>query len=299
MKPSKLTKFDRNIVLICTLGLWFFIGFFCYKYLPLGVRAIAIDTFRIPTQSMEPTLIPGDKVLVNKTIFGTRWYSDLDSVSTRNPETYRLWGWRSLKYNDILVFNMPYPYSRDKIEFKINYVFCKRCVGLPGDSVSIVNGFYRNSNFTDTLGHYQSQQALSNTPDQYMEYMFHTFPYDTNYSWNVRDFGPLYIPRQGSQTPIDTVNYILYKQPIEFETKFSLLKVGGKVMLAGQPIDRYTFKKNYYFMAGDNVLNSEDSRFWGFVPEEHVVGVVTDVIYSFSGENKKWNWSRFLISVQK
>lgn len=277
--------------------LWIFICSVVYFYLPLGARAVAIDTFRIPTESMEPTLIPGDKVMVNKLIFGVRWYTDLDSVSTRSPQTVRLSGLRELKHNDIVVFNMPYPYSREKIEFRINYVFCKRCVGLPGDSISIRNGFYRNSNSPDTLGYISNQRRLSR--DRYrVEQMQDIFPHDTSYRWNALNFGPLYIPHEGNTITIDTLNYVLYKLPIEFETRMPLRKTDGVVTLGGEPIDEYTFTKNYYFMAGDNVLNSQDSRSWGFVPEEHIVGVVTHVIYSFSGEGRTWNWRRFLRSAR-
>lgn len=214
----------------------------------------------------------------------------MDSINSSNPQTTRLAGYRALKHNDIVVFNKPTPYDY-KIEFKINYVYCKRCVGLSGDTLYIINGQYKNSNCSSQLGYMPSQNQLKHTPASEIA-AYNTFPYHTAYNWNVKDFGPLYIPRQNETIVLDTLNYILYKMPIEYETGGLLKRDGGSVMLNGQPINNYTFIENYYFMAGDNVLDSEDSRYWGFVPEKHIVGVVTHILYA--SKDGKWDWSRVM-----
>ena len=107
----------------------------------LLMRVFLVDQFIIPTESMEPTLLPGDRVIVNKTIMGSRIYSDFhfnkDGVELKS---WRTLGLRRLQHNDIVVFN--FPKHDDKVNFVINHVYAKRCVALPGDSISIVNGHY-------------------------------------------------------------------------------------------------------------------------------------------------------------
>ena len=104
-------------------------------WVPYIVRALFCDQFVVPSESMLPTLAPGDRILVNKLIVGARIYKKFDFSEGAALHSFRLPGFRKVRVNDIVVFNVPQGYDRDKIEFRINYVYAKRCIGTPGDSV--------------------------------------------------------------------------------------------------------------------------------------------------------------------
>ena len=163
----------------------------------LILRCLVFDYFTIPTSSMTPSLKPGDKVIVNKILIGPRIYKDLHFVPTgQELESWRLKGLRSPRHNDIVVFN--FPHHDNKISFVINNVFCKRIVGMPGDSLRIVNGHYHNNNYEGLLGVEDEQVRLEGTPDSLLWSPSRwTIPYDWHFAWTIRDFGPLYIPRKG------------------------------------------------------------------------------------------------------
>ncbi len=254
----------------CTLyGVWLFI------------RIFITDTFTIPTESMLPTLHPGDRIFVNKALMGARLYTDFHfSKEGIELKCFRTKGLRAIKHNDIVAFNMPN--KEWQIKFVINYVFCKRCVALPGDSISIVNGLYHNNNCLGDLGNHHQQVALSNMPDSLIPpAAMRTIPFEDHLSvWNIKNFGPLYIPRKGDILEINPKNAALYKILLEYETR-QQLDIDwrhNQVLLNGKPFANYTFLHNYYFMAGDNVQNSSDSRYWGLVPEEYIIGIVSYVL---------------------
>ena len=257
-------------------------------------RIYIADQFVIPTDSMTPTLIPGDRVLVNKLIFGARIYEDLDFSAGKELKSYRTRGLRKIKHNDIVVFNIPK--HGGKIQFKINKLYAKRCVAVAGDTLSIDGGFFKNNNYAGLIGHKGQQEQLAQTPSHLLwKGVKKALAYDqNNYDWTIQEYGPLYIPRKGDVIGIDSMNYELYKLVIEYETGQKLrLKSKHEVVLGNAPITHYLFKNNYYFMCGDYVLNSGDSRYWGFVPEEFIIGVVSHITYSKDKEDGSYKWERF------
>ena len=137
-------------------------------------------SFRIPSDSMEPELTTGDNVLVNKLIIGPRLFNLFTSM--RNEQEMHI-----LKY------------------------YIKRCIGLPGDTLSIQNGYFHIQGVQAALGNTNSQKQISTT-NKLGDEVYNSFPFDSVISWNIKNFGPLYIPAKGDSIAMNHRNFQLYKQ---------------------------------------------------------------------------------------
>jgi signal peptidase I len=126
------------------------------------------------------------------------------------------------------------------------------------------------------------------------------FPNDSSLQWNVDFFGPIYIPKKEDSICLDLDALKFYRTIIEVyeKNKLSVDTISGKIKINGTVAKHYKFKMNYYFMMGDNRHNSQDSRYWGFVPEDHIVGKVTYVIASKNPFTKQWNGDRYFMRVE-
>ena len=117
------------------------------------------------------------------------------------------------------------------------------------------------------------------------------FPNRITFDWNEDNFGPILIPKKGAQIELNNSTYPLYKKIIEEYEGNKVIKSNGGFSVNNKLVKTYTFKQDYYWMMGDNRHRSEDSRFWGFVPENHVMGKPVFIWMSIDGFNDGFrNW---------
>ncbi|MEO9531087.1 MAG: signal peptidase I [Crocinitomicaceae bacterium] len=170
------------------------------------------------------------------------------------------------------------------VDKRENYI--KRCVALPGDSIRIsdqtlyVNGktawVSPTAQFGDTptpRGHYH--QLLATTPfnpSQNLLSYFPIFPNDPQYDWTEDNFGPLQIPKAGDVVELNEKTIPIYRRIIHAYEGHELSEREDGIYVDGKKVTQYTIEQDYYWMMGDNRNGSADSRFWGFVPEDHIVG---------------------------
>ena len=249
----------------------------------LSIRIFVFQVFKIPTSSMNNTLKEGDYILVNKLAYGTRIpitplalpFGTIYSDAIQLPYL-RLLGYSSVNYNDIIVFNFP---LEDELPVDCRQEYVKRCVGLPGDTLQLKKGVVfinqkKNSDPDSILFLYNAnhQRILIDSS----AYSPDVFPNSSSIKWNADYFGPLYIPKKGEHILLNKKNMFLYKRVISIYENNALVVRNDSVFINDCYRMTYTFKMNYYFAMGDNRYNSIDSRFWGFVPENHLIGRVSN-----------------------
>ncbi|MFY9281467.1 MAG: signal peptidase I [Bacteroidia bacterium] len=341
-------------------GEWIDAGMFAIIAATL-IRTFFIEAYQIPTSSMEKSLLRGDFLFVSKMHYGARVpmtpiafpfvHQEMPVIGGKAYSEalklpfYRLPGFQNIKNNDIVVFNYPYElitqntfaHPTDK---KTNYI--KRCIGIPGDTLKIVNGkVYINGKATAVAVHGQSSYMvqlsntlsfkdyeklniseidqtngegsylmqltkqnlidLKNTPgvvsiqpviDDYNATVNLPEYCKTN-KWTVDNFGALYVPQKGSSIKLDSNTYAIYETAIRlYEANPDFRMADGLFYMGTKQITEYTFKMNYYFMMGDNRHHSADSRFWGFVPEDHVVGKALFIWMSIEPEDNNTLYHR-------
>ena len=421
---------DRSLVPRTWFGEWINALLFAVIAATL-VHNYFIQPYIIPTGSLEKTLLIGDFLFVSKFHYGARSpmtavafpmvHDTLPLVRSRSYLNYpqlpyfRLPGFQNIERNEIVVFSWPADtvrrfFVKEKgvkkpIDKKSNYV--KRCVGLPGDTLSVVDGFvhingqqsilperakiqytfsaynakgvssrkllnngvkdfdrkYRIENITQEtynaiLPHIHGR--LTNNLDNFIVQtpsmglppkligqlrlrvkeileakkdltltineaktleqrgLFDSlirkinrsktpnttfFPNSLPYGWNEDNFGPLTIPKKGSTVALNEYNLPLYKKIIREYEGNRLEKDETTIYINGKATKEYTFQQDYYWMMGDNRHRSEDSRFWGFVPENHVVGKPILIWFSIEGINdglRNWKirWDRIMTTVK-
>lgn len=232
-----------------------------------------IEAYRIPTGSMEQTLLVGDFLLVNKFVYGVSTPRSIPFTDTRLP-FLRLPGFRSPHRGDVVVFD--YPGNRDDLTSKeiVNYV--KRLIGEPGDTIQVinkvllVNGKVFENPPEAVFGQSMMDPSISEA---------RLFP--KGCGWNEDNYGPLYVPKKGDVIHLTTQNLESWKTFIMREGHMPGVTSDSKITIDNLPMKDYTVERDYYFMMGDNRNNSSDSRTWGFVPRENIIGEALLIYWSW------------------
>lgn len=277
---------------LCSL----FIAAVCLYLLHYVLLITTYASFNVPTDSMLPTLQNGDYLLVNKWYMGGRIFNLQDIAKGKQGKTWRLPGYSKLKRNDIMVFNFPYPSSAypDSIYMDFSLYYVKRCIALPGDTVEIHNGKYAIRGLDESVGYLPAQKRMAHRRGDMHLLRTKVYPGDSILGWTLFDFGPLLIPAQGQMVSMDSTNYKLYRNLISWEQKAPLNRRRNEILLGDSVITRYEFQSNYYFAGGDNVTSSRDSRYWGLVPEDFIVGKAWVIWKSVNPRNGRFRWDRVL-----
>ena len=326
------------------------------------INIFFLQSYAIPTSSMESEMLVGDKLFVSKLSYGPRvpmtplalpyvhnsLFNSASYIESVQLPYYRFPGTSTLTNGNIVVFNYPGDDpggSQDHpVDKRTNYV--KRCVGIAGDSLKIVDGevyvngehlvrpersqfMYRvvlnspaglSKKVRKKLGIREIQSDGGNSGIYAMhlsdkaaeelkkmavvvdiEKIIHPkgvitenriFGNDTTKRWNRDNYGSIYIPKVGDKIKITTENHALYDKAIKvYENNPTYKFENDQAFIDGKPIDEYEFKMNYYFMMGDNRHHSLDSRYWGFVPEDHIVG---KPVFVWLSTESKGSWSEWI-----
>jgi len=257
------------------------------------IITFVIQNTRIPTGSMEDTILVGDFVLVNKFIYGSSSPKYLPFTEVEIPH-FRLPALKDPKRGDIVVFE--YPGDKDLLfarERGVNYV--KRCIGTPGDTILIVNKVvYVNGKEAHIPPHIKYLSPYAK-PKGVVEPRI--FP--KGMPWNEDNYGPLVVPYKGYRINLNPDNIEQWGTIIDREYGKRVVGVQNNVVtIEGIPVLSYTFKKDYYFMMGDNRDDSLDSRFWGFVARDMVVGQAFITLFSWDREIPFSDLFRLLGSIR-
>jgi signal peptidase I len=314
----------------------------------LLLRACAFEAYRIPSSSMEGTLLVGDFLIVSKLHYGARtpvtlgvpftdrYLRDLTLPSTRLP------GFSEVARGDVVVFN--FPPETGPVDRKEHYV--KRVVGLPGDTVRVVakravaSGavlwlppearqlwLVRLASDSVAAEGVLPAEAIRGQPSfdepewlveatvAEAEGLRHrpavaavapyvrppgdgsaAFPAGRDYT--LDDYGPVVVPRRGLTVALDDATWPLYRDAITRYEGVPAQRVAGGFEIGGALTDGYTFRQDYYFVMGDNRDDSADSRTWGFVPADHLVGKAVLVYFSWDAGAGAPRWGRMFRRVE-
>ncbi|HLP17117.1 MAG TPA: signal peptidase I [Bacteroidota bacterium] len=237
--------------------------------LALVMKTCLLDAYKIPSASMEGTLEIGDCIFVNKIIYTLR----------------------DIARKDVIVFE--FPGERDEVFAPRGKYFIKRCIGLPGDTVSITDRRVVVNH--DTL--HSDHEAFTSARSSFVPDQSHRDIFPSGAPFNPDYYGPLVVPKRGMTIPLHTPGAIQRWYTFIAREGHTLDTTHASVRIDGRDVSRYTVARDYLFVLGDNRDNSADSRFWGFVPVDNVVGKAV-IVYWSSDSTRHVRWMRIGTLVQ-
>ncbi len=238
------------------------------------IKSILVEAYRIPTVSMEKTLLAGDFIVVNKIAYSVSTPRTIPLTNIEIP-SLTLFRYSHPEAGDVIVFKFP-GYANEFMPMEdVNYI--KRVIGMAGDTVKIVNKdvFVNSEKLSVPQKALYSKVKISPKGEREAR----IYPQGEN--WNADNYGPIIVPKKGDKIPINFKTISRWKALIDRENGGKAVSEEGTVIaINDKPARSYTIKKNYYFVMGDNRDDSIDSRYWGFVPEDAIIGKAAIIYWS-------------------
>jgi signal peptidase I len=261
-------------------------------FIALIIKAFAIDAFQIPSSSMENTLVPGDFIFVNKFAYNISTPHEIPIINFHIPFT-NIWKIEKPKIKDIVVYEFPRGVGIDSTGSNVKYV--KRIIAGPGDTLQIKNKevFVNGLKLELPKPVAVSENVLSSIlPEAHSIY-----PPDSK--WNKDNYGPIVVPAKGDTIKVTVDNLKRWKSVIVMDFgERALIPEGTVVTLNGKPITEYVLTQDHYFVMGDNMDLSMDSRHFGFITDNMIIGKVMFVYWSYDSEKESYGPLGFLSGIR-
>jgi signal peptidase I len=236
------------------------------------INGAVVASFVVPTGSMENTVMTGDFLFVNKFIYGPTTPQIVPFLNIPLP-FYKFPGFKDPEQGDVIVFI--YPGDRDLITPDAFTYYLKRCVATAGDTLEVRNKalFVNGKEYKlPPNGKYDDNMPMRIGDN------FSTFPAGRNFTRD--NYGPLRIPKKGDIVNLNEQNIKEWEVFIAREGH-QISVTSNDIFIDGKKINKYTVERDYCFGMGDNRDNSADSRYWGFIPFDNVIGTPMIVYWSW------------------
>jgi len=252
----------------------------------LLLKTCAIEAFRVETGSMENTLLVGDFVLVNKFVYGVHPRAELPFTGAVLPG-FSLPGFLKPRPGDVIAFQ--FPGDRDDLLPRRRAKYVKRCIGCPHDTVQIINRrVFLNGRELPTLPSARTGDDPILLPGERQPRI-----YPAGAPFNEDNYGPLVVPGEGDTLRLTPDNYSQWGIIAEREGHAVQRTRDGVISVDGDSSGSFRVARNYYFVMGDNREDSYDSRFWGYLPEDFIIGKPILIYWSWDGASPTL-WKRWL-----
>ncbi len=257
----------------------------------LLLNNFVIASFMVPTGSMENEVMTGDFLMVNKFIYGGTSPRNIMFTDVRLP-WFRLPAFKQVERGDVIVFE--FPGMREEVNPEMFTFYLKRCMALAGDTLQIVNRVvYVNGKPIPLPRHGQIDNPRILPPSYVDDRIF-----PPSAPFNEDNYGPIVIPKKGMEINLTSENYRMWETFIKREGHLPRFSNDGVISIDGKQTTKYIVKQNYMFGMGDHRDNSLDSRYWGFIPEENIVGTPMFVYWSWDSNLPLYNVFGKLASVR-
>jgi len=251
------------------------------------IKGLFLGAYHITTSSMRNALIEGDFVLVKKASYQIKTPEKFPFTSLKIP-SFTILKRQKPERNDVVVFKMN-EYLVDSSLADLDFV--KRVIGLPGETIQLkdrsvyIDGEEINNPSTVTFN--------LNSPFFYNRAEQKFYPFNDK-TWKINFYGPVKVPQRGDTIHINPKNISVWQPLINYESGGKFINVEGTVItFKGRPITEYIIQRDYYFVLGDNRFESVDSRFFGFVPEDEIIGKVWMIYWSVNPKIETGFWDLF------
>jgi len=238
------------------------------------VKAFLLDAFQIPSSSMENTLVPGDFIVVNKLAYNFSSPREIPIINFPIPFT-KIFETGKPSVNNLVIFEFPKGFYRDSLMG--NSKFIKRIVACPHDTLQIINKeFFINK----TKIELPSTVKVSEE-NRRGGWVKEEGIYPPGCRWNRDNYGPIVIPAKGDTISITPQNFEWWQSVIVMDFgERSLISEGSVITLQGKPIQEYVLTQDHYFVVGDNLDVSMDSRYFGFITDKMIIGEALFIYWS-------------------